>query len=401
MLALSIACTAVAVAWVYLVAAHGGFWRTSQRLPRVAAEPRAWPDVVTVVPARNEAAMLPVTLPTLLGQDYPGALTVLVVDDGSIDGTGDAAARIARSVQGHRALRVIPGVPPPAGEHWAGKVWAMAQGLSAAGASDYVLFTDADIACEARTLRRLVAAAEGDDQDLVSQMALLRTATGWERVVVPAFVYFFAQLYPFRRVNVPGSRTAAAAGGCMLVRREVLDKAGGLAPIRGALIDDVALGRLIKSQRGRTWLGLSRQVVSVRPYPGLASLWQMVARSAYTQLRLSPVVLAGTLLGLLFLYALPLVGAITGLAALLTLPPAAAGLAGGDGAAALTLGAGLAGWALMSLSYLPMLRLYRLSPLRAPGLPLIALLYAAMTADSARLHYTGRGAEWRGRANLR
>jgi len=401
MLALSIACTAAAVAWVYLVAAHGGFWRTSQRLPRVAGEPRAWPDVVTVVPARNEAAMLPVTLPTLLGQDYPGALTVLVVDDGSIDGTGDAAARIARSVQGHRALRVIPGVPPPAGEHWAGKVWAMAQGLSAAGASDYVLFTDADIAWEAHTLRRLVAAAEGDDRDMVSQMALLRTATGWERVVVPAFVYFFAQLYPFRRVNVPGSRTAAAAGGCMLVRREVLDKAGGLAPIRGALIDDVALGRLIKSQRGRTWLGLSRQVVSVRPYPGLASLWQMVARSAYTQLCLSPVVLAGTLLGLLFLYALPPVGAITGLAALLTLPPAAAGLAGGDGAAALTLGAGLAGWALMSLSYLPMLRLYRLSPLRAPGLPLIALLYAAMTADSARRHYAGRGAEWRGRTNLR
>jgi hopene-associated glycosyltransferase HpnB len=417
MLALSIACTAAAVAWACLVAAHGGFWRTSQRLPRVAAGPRAWPrawpDVVTVVPARNEAAMLPVTLPTLLGQDYPGALTVLVVDDGSTDGTGGVAARIAGSAAGHRAVRVIPGVPPPAGERWAGKVWAMAQGLSAAGASDYVLFTDADIAWEAPdTLRRLVAAAEGDDRDLVSQMALLRAAAGWERVVVPAFVYFFAQLYPFRRVNVPGSRTAAAAGGCMLVRREVLDKAGGLAPIRGALIDDVALGRLIKSQRGRTWLGLSRQVVSVRPYPGLASLWQMVARSAYTQLRYSPVVLAGTLIGLLFLYALPPAGAITGLAALLTLPPAAAGLtlppaaaglAGGSGAtaAAVTLGAGLAGWALMSLSYLPMLRLYRLSPLRAPGLPLIALLYAAMTADSARRHYAGRGAEWRGRTNLR
>jgi hopene-associated glycosyltransferase HpnB len=393
MLALSIACTAAAVAWAYLVAAHGGFWRTSQRLPRVAAGPRAWPDVVTVVPARNEAAMLPVTLPTLLGQDYPGALTVLVVDDGSTDGTGEVAARIAAAAA--RPLRVIPGVPPPAGERWAGKVWAMAQGLSAAGASDYVLFTDADIAWEAPdTLRRLVAAAEGDDRDLVSQMALLRAAAGWERVVVPAFVYFFAQLYPFRRVNAPGSRTAAAAGGCMLVRREVLDKAGGLAPIRGALIDDVALGRLIKGQRGRTWLGLSRQVVSVRPYPGLASLWQMVARSAYTQLRYSPVVLAGTLLGLLFLYVLPPAGAITGLAGV---------LAGGSGAtaAAVTVGAGLAGWALMSLSYLPMLRLYRLSPLRAPGLPLIALLYAAMTADSARRHCAGRGAQWRGRTNLR
>src|SRR5256714_6688819 len=235
MLALSIACTAAAVAWVYLVAAHGGFWRTSQRLPRVTAEPRAWPDVVTIVPARNEAAMLPVTLPTLLGQDYPGALTVLVVDDGSTDGTGDAAARIARSVQGHRALRVIPGVPPPAGERWAGKVWAMAQGLSAAGASDYVLFTDADIAWETPdTLRRLVAAAEGDDRDLGSQMALLRTATGWDPGVVPAFVYFFAQLYPFGRVNAPGSRTAAAARGRLLIPRETPGKARGGAPIRRA-----------------------------------------------------------------------------------------------------------------------------------------------------------------------
>jgi hopene-associated glycosyltransferase HpnB len=273
-------------------------------------------------------------------------------------------------------------------------VWARAQGLRAAGPGPdgYVLFTDADIAWEAQTLRRLVAAAEGDDRDLVSQMALLRTATGWERVVVPAFVYFFAQLYPFRRVNVPGSRTAAAAGGCMLIRRGALEKAGGLAPIRGALIDDVAMGRMIKRQRGRCWLGVTRQVVSVRPYPGLASLWRMVARSAYTQLRCSPLVLAGTLTGLLFLYALPPAGAITGLVAVL----AGAGGAGAAGAP-LTLGAGVAGWALMSLSYLPMLRLYRLSPLRAPGLPLIALLYAAMTADSARRHYAGLGAEWRGR----
>jgi hopene-associated glycosyltransferase HpnB len=407
MLGLSIACAAAAIAWAYLVAGHGGFWRTSQRLPRVAAEPSAWPDVVAVVPARNEAEMLPVTLPALLSQEYPGTLTILVVDDGSTDGTGAVAGRIAqslpprsasaRSAGGSRALRVIPGVPPPEGERWAGKVWAMAQGLgtaeslaaASAVAGGYVLFTDADIAWEAPdALRRLVAAAEGDDRDLVSQMALLRATAGWERVVVPAFVYFFAQLYPFRRVNVPGSRTAAAAGGCMLIRREILDQAGGVAAIRGALIDDVAMGRLIKSQRGRIWLGVTRQVVSVRPYPGLASLWQMVARSAYTQLRYSPALLAGTLLGLLFLYALPPAGAIAGLVALGS---------GGGGPAALTFGAGLAGWALMSLSYLPMLRLYRLSPWRAPGLPLIALLYAAMTADSARRHYAGRGAQWRGR----
>jgi hopene-associated glycosyltransferase HpnB len=233
-----------------------------------------------------------------------------------------------------------------------------------------------------------VAAAEGDDRDLVSQMALLRAATGWERVVVPAFVYFFAQLYPFRRVNVPGSRTAAAAGGCMLIRRAALS--GGLAPIRDALIDDVAMSRMIKSRRGRCWLGVTRQVISVRPYPRLASLWQMVARSAYTQLRYSPALLAGTLAGLLFLYVLPPAGAITGLAGL---------AAGAAGPAVLAAGAGLAGWALMSLSFVPMLRLYRLSPLRAPGLPLIAVLYAAMTADSARRHYAGRGAEWRGRTN--
>jgi hopene-associated glycosyltransferase HpnB len=397
MLVLSIACTLAAVAWIYLLAGHGGYWRTTEWLPRVAAEPDAWPEVVAVVPARNEAEMLPVTLPALLGQDYPGPLAVIVVDDGSSDGTSEVAARIAGSLPGSRALRVIPGAPPPEGERWAGKVWAMAQGLRAAGSSDYVVFTDADIAWEAHQLRRLVAAAEGDDRDLVSQMALLRATSGWERVVVPAFVYFFAQLYPFRRVNAPGSRTAAAAGGCMLIRRETLDQAGGVTPIRGALIDDVAMGRLIKSQRGRTWLGVTQQVVSVRPYLGLASLWQMVARSAYTQLLYSPLVLAGTLAGLLFLYLLPPAGAVTGLVALL----AGGGPAGPAGPAALAASAGLAGWVLMSLSYLPLLRLYRLSPLRAPGLPLIALLYAAMTADSARRYYAGRGAEWRGRTNLR
>jgi hopene-associated glycosyltransferase HpnB len=388
MLALSIAATAAAVVWAYLVLGHGGYWRASQWLPPVAGEPGLWPDVVAIVPARNEAEMLPVTLPALLGQDYPGALSVIVVDDASSDGTAEVATQLGRASA--RALHVVPGTAPaPGPDRWAGQVWAMAQGLAAAGpGTGYVLFTDADIAWATGALRALVAAAEGDDRDLVSQMALLRTANGAERVVVPAFVYFFAQLYPFRRVNGPGSRTAAAAGGCMLVRRGALERSGGVAPIRGALIDDVAMGAMIKAQRGRCWLGLSRQVVSVRPYPRLADLWQMVARSAYTQLNYSPPLLAGTLIGLLFLYALPPAAAITGLAA---------GL--GSAAAVAAAAAGLAGWALMSLSYLPMLRVYRLSPLRAPGLPLIALLYAAMTADSARRHYAGAGAQWRGRTN--
>jgi hopene-associated glycosyltransferase HpnB len=417
MLALSVACTAAAVVWAYLLIGHGGYWRTGQRLPppRAAArpaepsgaapepsgaapEPARWPDVVAVIPARNEAAMLPVVLPTLLGQDYPGALTVILVDDCSTDGTGEVAAahgpEPGRPGRPDRALRVVAGAPLPPG--WAGKVWAMAQGLAAAaGTVGYVLFTDADIAWQAGALRSLVVAAEEDDRDLVSQMALLRTATGWERVIVPAFVYFFAQLYPFARVNSPRSRTAAAAGGCMLVRREALERSGGLAPIRGARIDDVALGQVIKGQRGRCWLGLSTAVLSVRPYPRLADLWQMVARSAYIQLRYSPWLLAGTVAGLAFLYLLPPAGAIAGIAALAT--GAATGAA--STAAALTAGAGLAGWALMSLTYLPMLRLYRLSPLRAPGLPLIALLYLAMTVDSARRHYAGRGAEWKGRTD--
>jgi hopene-associated glycosyltransferase HpnB len=404
MLALSIACTAAAAVWAYLVLGHGGYWRTGQRLPPAgaSAEQARWPDVAAVIPARNEAAMLPVVLPTLLGQDYPGALTVILVDDCSTDGTAEVAAALGpdpgRPGRPGRALRVLAGAPLPPG--WAGKVWAMAQGLAAAGenvagenaAAAYVLFTDADIAWRQGALRDLVRAAEADDRDLVSQMALLRTASGWERVVVPAFVYFFAQLYPFRRVNSPRSRTAAAAGGCMLVRRQALERSGGLAPIRGARIDDVALGQVIKAQRGRCWLGLSTEVVSVRPYPRLADLWQMVARSAYIQLRYSPWLLAGTVAGLAFIYLLPPAGAITGLAAL------AAGTAS-PASAASAAGAGLAGWALMSLTYLPMLRLYGLSPLRAPGLPLIALLYTAMTVDSARRHYAGRGAEWKGRTD--
>ncbi len=265
----------------------------------------------------------------------------------------------------------------------------MAQGMAAAAGADYLLFTDADIAYAPGAVTGLVRAAAGDRRAMVSQMALLRADTGWERLIVPAFVYFFAQLYPFRRVNRRGSRTAAAAGGCMLVRREVLAAAGGLAAIRGARIDDVALGQLLKHGAGAdTWLGLTTEVSSTRPYDRLAQLWDMVARSAYTQLRYSPAILAGTVIGLLWLYLLPPAAAIAGLIA---------AASGGGAAAAGLAAAGLAGWALMTASFVPMLRLYRLSPLRAPALPLIALLYTAMTADSARRHHLGRGGEWKGR----
>ena len=396
-LGLAIACAVSAAAWIYLVAAHGGFWRTGQRLPlrRPAATTAGhdqWPAVVAVVPARNEADSLPATLPALLAQDYPGEFRVFVVDDGSDDGTAGVAAELGEKAarDGGAPLTVVPGRPRPDG--WAGKVWAMAQGMAAATAARpaYVLFTDADIVWAPTALRDLVRAAEDDDRALVSQMALLRAETAWERVIVPAFVYFFAQLYPFRKVNNPNSRTSAGAGGCMLIAAEALERAGGLEPMRGALIDDAALGTLLKKNGNRIWLGLATDIRSDRPYPSLASLWHMIARSAYVQLRYNPALLAGTLVGLLLLYAVPPAGVIAALIAVAV---------GSTGAAVAVTGvAGLLGWALMTASYLPMLRFYRLSPLRAPLLPLIALLYAAMTADSARRHYSGRAVSWRGRA---
>ena len=407
------ACVLAAAAWVYLLIGHGGFWRTDVRLPKLdeAADPGHWPSVIAVVPARDEATILPETLPTLLGQDYPGPFSVVLVDDGSTDGTGEVAQALALAATLQHAsgsagsavqqtasrpagaateLRVVVGSPPPAG--WAGKVWAMAQGVTAAGECDYLLFTDADIAFGPGALAGLVCAAVADDRALVSQMALLRAESGWERWIVPAFVYFFAKLYPFRRVGRPRGRTAAAAGGCMLVRRETLAAAGGLERIAGARIDDVALARLLKRgpARARCWLGFTTGVHSRRPYPGLGGLWDMVARSAYTQLRYSPALLAGTVAGLCWLYLLPPLATLGGLTAVAAASggPAAWGCAW----------AGLAGWGLMAVSSGPMLRLYGLSLLRTPCLPLIALLYTAMTVDSARRHRAGRGGEWKGRA---
>jgi len=384
------AAAVAALTWAYLLAAHGGYWRTDQRLPPGARDalrdPARWPSVTAVVPARDEAAILPVTLPSLLAQDYPGEFSVVLVDDASTDGTAAAAAELAAGTA-RRLLVTTAGEPPPG---WAGKVHAMARGLRAAGDCEYVLFTDADIGYAPDVLATLVRGAVADDRGLVSQMALLRAESGWERVIVPAFVYFFAQLYPFRRVNRPSARTAAAAGGCMLVHRGTLIAAGGLDPIRGARIDDVALGRLLKHppSAARVWLGFTTEVRSLRPYPRLATLWDMIARSAYTQLRYSPGLLVATLAGLLWLYALPPAAAVAGLASV---------AAGGGAAAGWTALAGLAGWALMSVSFLPALRLYRLGWWRAPVLPLVAGLYALMTADSARRHYAGRGGEWKGR----
>ncbi|MFE2508825.1 glycosyltransferase [Streptomyces naganishii] len=380
-------------AWLWLLLAQGFFWRTDVRLPRAAAgdppppaEPDAgeWPAVCVVVPARDEASVLPRSLPTLLAQDYPGRAEVFLIDDGSTDGTGDLARELARAGGGLPLTVASPG-EPPAG--WTGKLWAVRHGIGLARgrAPEYLLLTDADIAHAPDSLRRLVASARAGGFDLVSQMARLRVESAWERLVVPAFVYFFAQLYPFRRIGRRGSRTAAAAGGCVLLRADTAERARVPDAIRQAVIDDVALARAVKGGGGHIWLGLAEGVDSVRPYPRLHDLWRMVSRSAYAQLRHSPLLLLGTVAGLVLVYLVPPVALV-------------AGLAGGSAAGAL---AGGLAWLVMTGTYVPMLRYYRLPLWLAPLLPLTAFLYLLMTVDSAVQHYRGRGAAWKGRTYAR
>ncbi|MFF9479371.1 glycosyltransferase [Streptomyces sp. NPDC014733] len=367
-------------AWVWLLLGQGFFWRTDVRLP-ARTEPERWPSVAVVVPARDEAGVLPESLPSLLAQKYPGRAAIFLVDDGSTDGTGALARALAAERGGLPLTVVSPGAPEPG---WTGKLWAVRHGIALARErtdAEYLLLTDADIAHEPDGLRELVAAARSARLDLVSQMARLRVATFWEQLIVPAFVYFFAQLYPFRWVNRPGARTAAAAGGCVLLRADAAERAGVPESIRGAVIDDVTLARAVKASGGRIWLGLAERVDSVRPYPRLAELWQMVARSAYAQLRHQPLLLLGTVLGLTLVY----------------LAPPAVLLAGAVAGSAVAAGCGGAAWAVMCGTFLPMVRYYRQPWWTAPLLPFTALLYLLMTVDSAVRHHRGRGAAWKGR----
>ena len=384
-----------AAAWAYLLLARGRYWQPLTSLPAGApaaeAGPERWPRVAIVVPARDEAALIPHTLPTLLSQAYPGPAQVVLVDDQSSDGTAELARSLARKGGGRGlGLAVVEGKPCPPG--WAGKPWAMAQGwahaLQAPEPPEWALFTDADIAHPPGSLRQLVLSALGSGKAAVSVMARLPTGTRWERLTLPAFVYFFAQIYPFRWVNDPEKETAAAAGGCLLVEADALAQAGGIEAIAGATIDDVALAKALKASGYDIWLtlagdgspGQAPNVESTRRYPALAGIWEMVARNAYTQLGYSPWALAG---------------ATAGLSAVYLAPPAlaAAGLATRKRATAL---AGLAGWTAMAASYLPIGRYYRASPATALALPFTCSLYMAMTLDSARRHRQGASA-WKGR----
>jgi len=359
-------------AWIWLLGMRGGFWLARERDDRGALcpEPKTWPSVTVVVPARDEADVIGRSIGSLLAQDYPGEFRVILVDDASSDGTADAAPRSDR-------LEIIRGAPLPQG--WTGKLWALAQGAARAaeGAPDYLLFTDADIAHSPDNLRRLVARAEAGGLALVSLMARLMVTTWAERLLIPAFVFFFDMLYPFAWVNDPGRRAAAAAGGVMLIRREPLERAGGVAAIRAAIIDDCAMGALMKRE-GPIWLGLTRRARSLRPYGGLGEIARMVSRSAYAQLGYSPWLLAGTIGGMALVY--------------LAAPLLALGAEGGPR------WLGVAAWAAMALAFQPMLRFYARSPLWGFALPLIGALYTAFTIRSAMEVWRGRGGQWKGRS---
>jgi hopene-associated glycosyltransferase HpnB len=367
--------------WVYLLAARGGFWRAAQRddawLPG-ADDELCWPTVVAVIPARDEAEVIAASVASLLRQDYRGRFSLIVVDDHSGDGTAVAAARAAAAE--NAADRVTVLAAPSLPEGWSGKLWAMQHGArhaqSGSDPPDYLLLTDADINYSPSTLTGLVAHSLRNHLVLTSLMARLRCQTLAERALIPAFIFFFQMLYPFAWVNRPDRRTAAAAGGCMLVQREALRAAGGVEAIRGELIDDCALARLLKTH-GPIWLGLTERVTSIRANVSLAAIRAMVVRSAYAQLRFSPWLLAGTAAAMTLTY---------------LAPPALSLLAHG-----VPQWLGALAWVLMALSFQPTLRLYGRAPWWGLALPAIATVYVWFTLDSAYQYLRGRGGAWKGR----
>jgi len=366
--------------WVHLLLGRGGFWRVraADESPSAKLEDLPARRVVAVIPARNEAAVVGQAIASLLEQEFPGQLEVILVDDHSSDGTAEAAREAAARAGAGDRLNVIAAGPLPEG--WTGKLWAIAEGLKLGSQRnpDYFLFTDADILHAPQNVAGLVARAEAGNLDLASLMVKLHCQTLAERAMIPAFLFFFLKLYPPAWIANPIRRTAGAAGGCMLIRPQALEQIGGIGAIRGELIEDCALAREVKRRRGRIWLGVAGKTHSLRQLHSFGEIWQMIARSAFTQLRYSALFLAGTLLGM----------AVTYLAPILL-------LFSGD---RVVFGLGLASWLLMSLAYLPTPRFYGRSIAWGPALPFVACFYLGATLDSAVGHWTGRGGEWKGRA---
>jgi hopene-associated glycosyltransferase HpnB len=371
---LAVICAAI---WACLLAFRGQFWRGPVRDAMPAPRPECWPSVAAIIPARNEASVIADSVTSLLRQNYAGPFSLIVVDDDSNDGTADIARAAAAEVG--RNITVISSNSLPPG--WTGKLWALKQGIVAAEATrpDYLLFTDADITHAPDTLSWLAAQSISGGFVLTSLMAKLRCVSLAERMHVPAFIYFFQMLFPFAWVYRSDRATAAAAGGCMLLRADVLKSAGGIAGIRNALIDDCSLAEKLKAV-GPIWLGLTERVRSIRPYPDFADVRQMISRSAYAQLRFSPLLLAGTAAGMMLTFlAAPLLAIFaTGWPQYL----------------------GIATWLAMAASFIPTLRFYRLSPLWSLALPVIATLYLIYTFDSAYRHFRRKGGQWKGRVHV-
>ncbi len=394
---LAIAAVLSLLIWGYLILLRGGFWRADQLLDPDMPDPKEWPAVVALVPARNESAVIGDTLEDLLAQNYEGPFRVVLVDDRSEDSTPQQAIAKAKGTGHEDRFTLVEGAPLPDG--WSGKVWALAQGCEmakiVAPEARYVLLTDADISHWLHNLRNLVAMAEEERLDMVSLMAMLYCDSPWERLLIPPFVFFFQKLFPFRWVNNPRRETAAAAGGCILVNVEALEAAGGFGAIRGEVIDNCALGARLKvaaRKRGRgIWLGLAEEASSIRPYDGLGAIWKMVARGAYAQLGYSPRLLAATVAGMVLAYLVPPMAVILGTYAGMFLDIQH------FGAAFLAVMAGAGAWGLMVTAAWPTFNLYQQPLWMAILLPLAAFFYTLMTLDSARRHRAGTGVEWKGR----
>jgi hopene-associated glycosyltransferase HpnB len=363
--------------WLYLFFAHGNFWQLQE--DTAAPQPLAhWPRVVVVVPARNEAESITRSITSLAKQDYPGEFSVIVVDDHSDDATAALAMQAAEECGATGRLGVHSAAELPSG--WAGKVWAMHEGVRVAAnqAPDFFWFTDADIEHAPDTLRRLVVRAEKDSLDLASLMVLLQAKSLPERLLIPSFLYFFLMLYPPRWIEDPDSRTAGAAGGCILLRRTALERIGGMAAIRNEVIDDCSLARAVKKSGGKIWMGLTRASVSLRGYRSFAEIRDLIARTAFTQLRYSFFALIATLLALLVTYILPWIS-----------------FCAGDDPAWFLAGTALC---LMAVSFGVTVRFYNLSFFWALTLPIATVFYAYATCVSALRYWLGRGAQWKGRS---
>ena len=371
------------IIWFVLFFAWGNFWRVwefdSDRA-QFPAPPR-WPRVAAIIPARNEAASIAAVVRALAQQDYPGDFSVLVVDDHSEDATAEIARRVAAELRAESRVRVLP-APELAGE-WTGKLYALHAGVNCSlGISpDYFWFTDADVLHAPDTLRRLVSRADSAKLDLTSLMVLLQTKTFPERLLIPPFLYFFLMLYPPRWIANCNAKTSGAAGGCILLRQTALQRIGGLAAIRGEIIDDCALARAVKNSGGNIWLGLTRASRSLRSYKTFSEISDMIARTAFTQLHYSVLLLLGTLLGIMLAFILPI--AFTFSPSIRIWPLA------------------LAAWCLMAASFLPVATFYGLRPVWALLLPLAALFYAYATSLSALRYWLGRGGQWKGRAQAK